>query len=661
MLRRHKLVDTLLLVLLAIALVGPVFKITYLDNWPSIESTFIADARILAEHMPHPGWQPLWYCGTRFDYIYPPALRYGTALISLIGHTSTAKAYHIYIGLLYIFGLVSVYWLVVTGSQSRIAAWLSAVAVALLSPCLILVRALGNDSPWMIPQRLHALMAYGEGPHMAALSALTAALAAAFVALRAWRPAALALAGVLCAFTVANNFYGATALAIFFPIVVWSVWLGLRDKFILLRATGIGALAYGLSAFWLTPSYIRVTLTDLKLVSLPNDPLAQILFVAAVIVFGKASYRWADRRPDRIWPVFVMGSASILSVFVLSAIYFERRIAGEPVRLAPEFDMALLVLLVLLITTLWKVPRLRFVVAALTFIMFLPALTYLQHAYAPFVRAKHWQDQYEHRVTKWVHENLPGERVMPSGSNRFWYDAWYDNAQPDGGSDQGLLNQLVPAARYQLRNNDRGDLSVLWLQALGASAVIVPDRTSPEPYHDYSSPEKFQGMLPVIFDDGHGTVVYRVPRVYKSLGRVVDRAKHAAIGELNFAFYNDALKQYVSVIEAPQVETSAVWSGFDALKLNATVGQGQSVLLQETFDPAWHAYENGKSLPIRIDPVMQFMLIDVAPGLHNIDMRFETPLENRIGQVLLLISVLTVGGLVIYDRMNLGHYLPGNR
>src|ERR1035441_8385461 len=145
---RYKLVDTLALLLLATALVGPLFRITYLDNWPSIESTFIADARILAEHMPHPSWQPLWYCGTRFDYIYPPALRYGTALISLIGHTSTAHGYHIYVGLLYIFGLVSVYWLVMIGSGSRGAAWLSALAVSLLSPSLILVRALVKDDPW---------------------------------------------------------------------------------------------------------------------------------------------------------------------------------------------------------------------------------------------------------------------------------------------------------------------------------------------------------------------------------------------------------------------------------------------------------------------------------------------------------------------------------
>lgn len=270
LLRRYKLLDTLALLLLAVALVGPVFKVKYLDNWASIESTFISDARLLAEHMPHPGWQPLWYCGTRFDYIYPPALRYGTALISLAGHVSTAKAYHIYIGLTYVFGIVAIYWLVLIGSRSRTSAWLSAFAVALLSPSLIVFHLLHDDSPWMIPQRLHALMSYGEGPHISALSILPAALAASFVALRDRRWRALALAGLLCAWVVANNFYGATALAMFFPILVWSIWIGLRDGTVWLRAIGIAVLAYGLSASWLTPSYLLITWNNLKWVSTPG-------------------------------------------------------------------------------------------------------------------------------------------------------------------------------------------------------------------------------------------------------------------------------------------------------------------------------------------------------------------------------------------------------
>ena len=64
---RTVLIDSLMLVCLVSILIAPLFRLVYLDNWPSIESTFIADARMLSEHLPHPGWQPLWYCGTRTD------------------------------------------------------------------------------------------------------------------------------------------------------------------------------------------------------------------------------------------------------------------------------------------------------------------------------------------------------------------------------------------------------------------------------------------------------------------------------------------------------------------------------------------------------------------------------------------------------------------
>lgn len=648
LLRRYKLLDTLALLLLAIALVGPVFKVKYLDNWPSIESTFISDARLLAGHMPHPGWQPLWYCGTRFDYIYPPALRYGTALIALAGHVSTAKAYHIYIGLTYILGIAAVYWLVLLGSRSRASAWLSACAVALVSPSLIVFHALHDDSPWMIPQRLHVLMAYGEGPHISAFSILPAALAASLVALRERRLRALALAGVLCALVVANNFYGATALALFFPILVWSVWIGLRDRSVWLRAMGIAVLAYGLSASWLTPSFLRITWTNLKFVSTPGDTSSRLVMLAAIALFCDVSWRWANRRPERIWAVFVGGSALIFTVYVGGYFYNGLRSLGEAARLAPEFDLALLLLLVFLINQLWNTRWLRAEAAVLCAVLFLPAIVYLRHAYSPFPRAANWQDRYEYRITRWVNENLHGERVMPSGTNRFWYDAWFDNAQPVGGSDQGVLNQILPAVSYQISRNESGEICALWLRALGTSAIIVPDKTSLEYYHDYPKPEKFRGLLPVIFDDQHGTVIYRVPRVYPSLGRVVDRASLAALRDMRNFDDLDPLKKYLSIVEAPdQNETPVAWSGFDALQIRASVGVGQCVLLQETYDPYWRAYENGKRLPIRRDTTMGFMLIDVDAGAHVIDMRFETPLENRVGEGLVVISLFAVIGLVV--------------
>ncbi len=45
---------------------------------------------------------------------------------------------------------------------------------------------------------------------------------------------------------------------------------------------------------------------------------------------------------------------------------------------------------------------------------------------------------------------------------------------------------------------------------------------------------------------------------------------------------------------------------------------------------------------------MGFMLVDAPEGNHKIQLRFETPLENRAGQVLLVLTGLLIGVLVIF-------------
>jgi hypothetical protein len=650
---RALLLDSLIILCLASFLIKPLFRLKYLDNWPSIESTFIAEGRLLSEHLPHPGWQPLWYCGTRTDYIYPPALLYGTALISRMGHVLPARAYHLYIAVFYVFGIVAVYWMVrigsgSNGSASRGAAWLAAAATALLSPSFLLLPQIRHDSVYWVPQRLHVLMAWGEGPHISALCVLPAALGAAFLALRTRTPLALAAAGALSALVVANNFYGATALAIFFPIMVWSVWVGERRASVWWRAVGIILLAYGLSAFWLTPSYLRITLLNLKWVSMPGNLLSLIVMSTAVALFGVFSWRLGDRRTGREWPIFVAGVAVILSVYVLGFFYFGFRTIGEPARLVPDLDLALILAGVEMVRVLWSRPRLRIACLVLVAVAFLPGVRYLRHVWSPFPKSPPLENVYEYKTAEWVHDHLPGERVLPSGSVRFWFDAWSDNAQTTGGSDQGTLNQIIPAATWQITQGDRLELAVLWLQALGTDALIVPGKTSFEPYRDYPKPEKFGGLA-VLYDDRHDTVIYRIPRVHPGIARIVDRAAMDGLAKIQGGADLAGLTNYVALVENPaQSAATLTWRGPDAAEIVAKTDRGQSVLVQETWDPAWHAFENGKELPLRMEDKMGFMLIDAPEGDHKIRIRFETPLENRAGQVFFVLTgIVVLAGLVI--------------
>jgi len=648
MTRRSIFIDTAVLVILTGVLIWPLFHLTYMDNWASIESTFIADGRMLSENLPHPGWQPLWYCGTRFDYIYPPALRYGTALISKWGGVPTARAYHLFAAAFYVFGIAAVYWLVRAGTRSRRAALLASAATALLSPCFLLVTNLRHDSGHWVPQRLHVLMDWGEGPHISALAVLPAALAAAWFALGKWRPTMFALAGGLCALTVSINFYGGTSLAIFFPLLTWSIWVCQRDPRVLWRAAGIAALAYGLSAFWLTPSYVAITLTNLKWVAQPGNSWSRITLIIVVALFCGITLKLGNRKPQRAWTIFVAGGAVMFSLVVLGFHYFGLRVLGEGQRLAPELDLALILGGGEVIRRLWASPKWRIVAGGLTLLAFSSGFRYLKHAYSPFPKAAPLESVYEYRTTKWVHDNLPAERVLPSGTVRFWYDAWFNNAQAEGGSSQGMLNQILPTATWQIWQGDSGDLAVLWLQALGADAVIVPDKTSLEFYHDYRVPEKYRGVAEVLYDDQHGTLIYRIPRRYPGIGRVVDHARILAIGPIQGGDDRETLSKYVALVESPdQTATRVTWQGSDEAHITAHLSSGQAVLFQETYDSAWRAYENGRRLAIVRDPAMGFMLVDVPPGDHVIQMRFETPLENRIGQALFALAALATLVLLI--------------
>jgi hypothetical protein len=428
---------------------------------------------------------------------------------------------------------------------------------------------------------------------------------------------------------------------------VWSVWVGERHWKVWVRAAAIPLLAYGLSAFWLTPSYVRITLTDLKWVSLPGNTWSAIVMLIAVVLYCLFSFRACSGRRESEWPVFVWGAAFIISIYVLGVYNFDLRIAGEPGRLVPELDLVLILASVEAARLIWKHPPLRLPLVLVVVIAFSPAWRYLKHAWSPFPKAQPLENVYEYKTAQWVSEHLAGERVMPSGSVRFWFDVWSDNAQPDGGSSQGMLNQIIPLASWQIIRGSRPDLAILWLRALGTDAMVVPDKTSPEPYHDYEVPGKFKGAAPVLYDDQHGTVVYRVERVHPGIVRVVDSGAISALGPPRGIDDVSTLGKYLAEVENPARPPAEItWKGFDEAEVRGQTTAGQAVLVQETWDPAWHAYQNAARVPIRRDPVMGFMLLDVAGGDHTIQMRFETPLENRAGQLLFVLTLAVIAVLL---------------
>lgn len=644
--------ECFLVFLLAALLIKPYFKSKYLDKWASIESTFIADARFLKEHWPHPQWQPLWYAGTRFDYVYPPALRYGTAGLSKVFGWWPVKAYHFYAAFFYAVGIAGVWLLMRIGSGSRGAAWLGAAATATMSPVFLLLPRYRDDAWMWQPQRLGVLVKYGEGPHMTALALIPIALAFTWLAMEKRRAWAVAAAAVFAAGVVSNNFYGATALAVFFPLLVWAFWITRQDRMVLFPALAIPVLAWGLTAFWLVPSYFAVTAANMKYVSEHGTTWSVWVALAVAVAFAITTDKLAKGQAERTWGVFVAGAAVFFSVNVLGNIWFNFRVTGEPTRLLPELDMIYIMAAAIGLRWMWNRKDVAWRAAAglLVLAAFATTAGYLRHAWHMFPLSGDYQERIEYRMTDWLWKNLPDARIYPSGSVRFWFNAWHDLAQVGGGSEQGLLNGMVVPAQWETNLGPEVKPTLLWMQAMGADAVYVSDARSQEEYKDFVHPKKFVGAMPVLYDDGKGNVLYRIPRRWAPRVRVVETAKIDAAKAPRTNDDVEHLQGYVDAVEkGPDAPGTLTRRGTDAMVARVNLGAGESVLVQESFDTAWQARSEGRELRVRKD-VMGMMVIEAPPGQREIELEFVTPLENRVGRVVTGMTVLGLVGLVWLGR-----------
>ena len=179
-------------------------------------------------------------------------------------------------------------------------------------------------------------------------------------------------------------------------------------------------------------------------------------------------------------------------------------------------------------------------------------------------------------------------------------------------------------------------------------SIYVSDKRSQEMYKDFEYPRKFAGVLPVLYDDRQGNTLYKVPRRFPARARVVETRKLNALKSPRFNDDVEHLGAYAGVVEnGPDSPPTLTRDGTDAMRVRAKLEQGQSIVVQESWDPAWQAWAGGKQLPVRKD-AMGFMAVDAPPGDREIRLAFVTPLENRVGRLVTLATFLVLLGLVVF-------------
>lgn len=647
------LAAVLAIFLIQALLIAPLFTGEFTRYRGSIEAAYITDARFIVDHFPDLSWNPFWYLGFPFEWFYTPLL---PAIVAVLGKVigDVPAAYRIVAAAGYALGPAALYVAARVITRSRAAAIFGALAFMFLPSVSYLLPGLQGDAtafsgaPLPPPWRLVALAEYGEGPHVLSLSLALLALAAGARYIRQPSGARLLIAVVAVVAVALTNLIGVLGAAVFLGLVPASERIGGRAEGRYARLFVIGALAALLSMGWYSLGFIRAVFGF----STPGgtDGGTAYLWLPVLLLAVLIAVAWLDRRlPEG-------GALAIGWILVFGAIVVARQFAGialapQPIRYALELDAAAAIAIG--IAAAWVVRRPVALqrnparaVAGVTLAAIFVAIgaggwLNVRDRLGPDVASRDWS---ERNVALWLSQHLgPGERAYLTGDHAFWADVFADVRQVRGGVDFAFSNPWWAHVTYQVNNGADADIAKLWMAALPVRYVVVTGPASSEVYRDFADPAKFDGHLPVVFDE-HGVRIYEVARVGDP--RLVV-AKVADVAAPTSAIDSVAISEYVKRIAEGRAPVSLEARGLGGWRAVVEMQPGEQVVLRQAYDTGWHASVDGRAVPVRPDPIGQ-LVVDVPAGRHTVELDHGVHTDFIAG---LAIAVITaIAWLVVAIR-----------
>lgn len=598
----------------------------YIDQMGSIEATHITIARWALEHWPNLSWFPLWYNGVPYQNTYNPLHHLMVATAAWLFGITPALAYHAVTAFFYAFGPVTLFWLALRLSGSAVQAFAAGLLYSLVSFSAFLMPSVRWDvgGLWH-SRRFQAMVQYGEGPHIASMTMLAAALVALSLAFEKRRPAYWLFAALGLAAVVLTNWVGAFGLA-----GAALAWVLADDRFTDIRrwlaAAAAGVFAYALACSWLPPSTIRVVLLN-EGGRIPRTRAAWALIVLTLVLM--AALAWAFRRfkvstQGRFAWLFLIPMAAV----PLAAEWFQVQMMHQPHRLHLEMEMAIALALVFTVAPLLKSwARVRIaVVAVLIPVLVVAAVRYRKYA-SRIDREIDVTKTVEYRHAHWAEANLHGRRVMLPGSIGFFANVWTDVPQFGGGFYPGVTNAAFEGVHFQVLSGmnageKEAEVAVKWLKAYGVDAVEVSGPESPEIYKPFRNAKKFEGYLPVLWRDS-GSTVYEVPRRSRSLAhaiRAADVPRRQPINGLDL----EPAEDYLKALDDSNLPAAAFrWSDVNRATTQADLRPEHLLSVQIAYHPGWNATVNGEARRVWGDGLGQMIVEPRCAGPCTVDLYFD--------------------------------------
>jgi hypothetical protein len=616
---------------------APLFGVEYSAYNGSIEGTFIAIARVMAQHPGDWKWWPLWNAGMPFENAYLPLLHWMVAAFSVATGFSAARSFHIVTAGIYAFSAVAVFWMALELSRRLAASFIAGLAYSCLSASALLVPAIRADAGGALnPHRLHILVYWGEAPHTLALALLPVAIVCFVRALTTNAVKWKILAGVLAAAVVLSNAFGIVALGA--ALLCWLLAFRPQPWWKApLTVAAIGVASYCWIAPWMSASMIRAIRTN------PTAGGDFRYSAAWWIALGGYVLLWFVLRRARpaAYVQFFALFAYVPTAIVAAWYAWGAALIPQPSRYQLEMDLALPLAVVFGGAALLdRLPRRvrATVAAAVTLGLALVTLHSVSYARG-LIRSVEPARLSEYKIAKWLDRNRHGERAYIPGSSSFLYNVFTDNPQFQGGHIQFATNRFIPGAVYQIQSGTNAGVSVQWLKAFGTRAIAVAGPNSTDAYKAFGDPRKFDGVLPLLWREGDDAI-YEVPGRPASLAHVIPAAavvKRAPIHGLDIA----PVTPYVAALEDPRYPLATFqWKGMSEAEIRAAVERGQAISVQVTYDAGWEAYANGRRQPIREDGIGLMVIEPDCHGPCEVSLRYTGGKESVVTRAMSLGAML---------------------
>lgn len=627
-------------------IIRDVFFLVHSARMNTMHGFWMAMARLAENQWWSAGWWPWCDGGAPFEFIYAPLTPGLMALWSRLGSIPVSQSYFVVTALYYLLGPLTLYAFSAWFLRSAVAATAAAFCYTLISPSSLLVPdADFGFRQLLFDRRAYLMGVWDETPHIGALVILPVFWIFLIRALQHRRRLDIVLSVALMSLQVVTSAFGpvlvtVSAVCLCFTLTGRDGWF--RNLFLCFC---MGTTAWLVACPWLSPSLINAISLNAKRGGDTGWSISALTAVAMIILVWVLIRRILPSGPEDWRTHFVILLTLVITCIPALPLYMGRAFIPQAGRYRMEMDLVWALLLVVVTKKLWnRMPPSVAVAVALVLLSF--GAEQLVH-HRRYVKTDAFKpaditSTLDYSLARFVDANLPpGGRVFLPGSTAPWFNYFSDRAQFTGSSWSTSYNQVQQNVAFFVYASDRSqvDKNLLWLKAYAVQAVGVPGKDSPETWHPYQQPDKFDGVLEVIWKE-RDTTLYLVPLRSSALAHLVRDSSIVQQPPVNWD-ETDAIARYVGDLDDTSIPNATwEWTGPGSAVATAESADGQALSFQVSYHPGWKAKVNGEPIELHPDGLGLMWLKPPKHGALRVELEYEGGREALVLRILSIAAIL---------------------